>query len=229
MLSCWLRDSEAIDLQHQQWHLHFARIGTIRRISTQNRMTRQQAKCFAESPDHVSIEEALCRGVAGFVGQQRKVRPQQVTQRRWKRRQASKQPWRRGDWPALSIPDFQTQNNGESRHGYRSWSIRQIVRRNDLIREGTELQHCVGTYDDKCKSGRTSIWSLKSHGLQRLKLICGRDGGSRAHFPLLPRARNRHDFSKTALDSRERPVQTEIDSPQHHVKDQQHQSNRQQV
>lgn len=171
MLSCWLQDSEGIDLQHQQWYLHFARVGTIRGISTLNRMTRQQAECFAESPDHVSIEEALSRGVAGFVGQPRKLRPQQVTQRRWKRRQAFKQRWWRGDWPALSIPDFQTQNHGESLHGYRSWSIRQIVRRNDLIREGTELQHCVRTYQDKCKSGRTSIWSLKSHGLTTVRRI----------------------------------------------------------
>ena len=35
--------------------------------------------------------------------------------------------------------------------------------------------------------------------LQSMTLICGRGGGFRARIPLLPRARTRHDFSKTAL------------------------------
>lgn len=35
--------------------------------------------------------------------------------------------------------------------------------------------------------------------LQRMTLIRGRGGGSRAPLPLLPRARTGHDFSKTAL------------------------------
>ena len=34
--------------------------------------------------------------------------------------------------------------------------------------------------------------------LQSMTLICGRGGGFRARIPLLPRARTRHDFSKTA-------------------------------
>jgi len=38
--------------------------------------------------------------------------------------------------------------------------------------------------------------------LQRMTLICGPDGGSRAPLPLLPRASTRHDFSKTALKLR---------------------------
>ena len=38
--------------------------------------------------------------------------------------------------------------------------------------------------------------------LQRMTLICGRGGGSKAPLPLLPRARPRHDFSKTALKIR---------------------------
>ncbi len=47
----------------------------------------------------------------------------------------------------------------------RVWSIRQIIRRCDLIREGSELQHCVGSYFPRCRDGQTSIWSLKRHGL----------------------------------------------------------------
>ena len=37
--------------------------------------------------------------------------------------------------------------------------------------------------------------------LQRITLTRGRGGGSRARIPLPPRARTRHDFSKTALMS----------------------------
>ena len=40
--------------------------------------------------------------------------------------------------------------------------------------------------------------------LQRITPICGRGGGSIAHIPLLPRAKTRHDFSKTAPAVRQR-------------------------
>jgi hypothetical protein len=42
--------------------------------------------------------------------------------------------------------------------------------------------------------------------LQRITLIRGRGGSARAHDPLPPRARTRHDFSKTALATLASPL-----------------------
>ena len=57
----------------------------------------------------------------------------------------------------------------------------------------TALTSCAGV----CCAG--PAFCNRMSPLQRITLIRGRVGGSRAHIPLLPRARTRHNFSKTAL------------------------------
>lgn len=164
MTACWLMPPGE-GSTHQTWYAHFGRSGTIRGTSTERVFTRYQAGCFAQSPDHASIEEALDRGLRSIGRGQRATRPRLITQRRWKRQHAGRQQWHKGDWPAVSIPDFTTHDDSRSPYGHRSWSIRQIVRKTDLIREGLELDHCVRAYIEDCRTGQTTIWSLRSHGL----------------------------------------------------------------
>lgn len=164
MTACWLMSPDD-HRDHQTWYTHFGRSGTIRGTSTDRVFTRHQAGCFAQAPGHASIEEALNRGQRGIGKDQRVPRPRLVTRRHWKRQHASRQQWHRGDWPGISIPDFTTPDDSKSPYGYRSWSIRQIIRKTDLIREGVELRHCVGSYFEDCRRGQTTIWSLRSHGL----------------------------------------------------------------
>jgi hypothetical protein len=45
------------------------------------------------------------------------------------------------------------------------WTITQILSRHELHREGKAMQHCVATYDNRCRRRTTSIWSM---GVERI-------------------------------------------------------------
>ena len=47
--------------------------------------------------------------------------------------------------------------------GQSDWSIKQIECSEELFFEGHFMQHCVGSYNKRCISGSTTIWSLKHH------------------------------------------------------------------
>ena len=41
------------------------------------------------------------------------------------------------------------------------WTIRELRSGTELVKEGSELNHCVSTYADSCTQGRCSIWSME--------------------------------------------------------------------
>lgn len=165
MISCWLMEPEADVRTWQRWYVHFSRAGTIRGTSIPYLFDREQAGCFASAPDHLSIDEALRWGYfRRTAASERKTKPRLMTRRRWKAAQAERQQWRRGEWKALGIPNFQVDDTRLSLYGSRSWTIREILSQDELTREGNALNHCVGSYAWRCMSGVSSIWSLKVHG-----------------------------------------------------------------
>ena len=41
------------------------------------------------------------------------------------------------------------------------WTITELVTAKALSEEGRKMHHCVGSYANNCKNGRTSIWSMQ--------------------------------------------------------------------
>lgn len=48
-----------------------------------------------------------------------------------------------------------------ARRETRIFTIEEIVTSHDLVREGRDMRHCVGSYVGECLAGRTTIWSLR--------------------------------------------------------------------
>jgi len=174
MVACWLAEADPDVRARQRWYIHLARAGTIRGTSTPCEFDKEQAKCFATAPDHFTIPQALHWGQ-----QRRRIEVQSdeephlynISRRRRKAAEAESQQWCRGDWKPIGIHSFQTDDIRLSLYGSRSWTIREILTRDELVREGTELNHCVATYAGRCLGGLSSIWSLKVHGLQTTRRV----------------------------------------------------------
>lgn len=65
-------------------------------------------------------------------------------------------------WPKqTSVREFECQAPDENDHLI-CWSIRELNKNYQLVAEGRRMNHCVATYIGKCRSGISSIWSLKS-------------------------------------------------------------------
>jgi hypothetical protein len=63
-------------------------------------------------------------------------------------------------WDGVDLPDMRY--DGEQYAGTRrDWFLSQIKTSKDLAAEGNKMHHCVYSYQGRCVSGHTSIWSLK--------------------------------------------------------------------
>jgi len=69
---------------------------------------------------------------------------------------------RMGDarWEGIPIADDEFELDGMPGN---KWSFTQIKTSKDLAAEGTAMHHCVYSYQEKCVSGKSSIWSVKRH------------------------------------------------------------------
>ena len=163
LLNCWLMEQDDEVRRHLKWYVHMARSGTIRGTSTPFTFDRDQARCFADAPCHLSVEDALewSRSYRTPENGQR-TRPRLTSRRRWKLANAQQQQWHRGDWKGIPVPNFELKSEPSSQQ-QRTWSIRQLLRRVELVREGRAMQHCVADYHPLCASGETSIWSMRVH------------------------------------------------------------------
>ncbi len=67
--------------------------------------------------------------------------------------------------------------NVKDEQGHTSrWEMREILTAKDLIREGGAMGHCVFSYRDAIRRGRSSIWSLRRDGERALTIeVAGRD------------------------------------------------------
>lgn len=45
----------------------------------------------------------------------------------------------------------------------KKWTIKEITTKSELYQEGKKMQHCVGSYFDRCVQGDSNIWSFHSH------------------------------------------------------------------
>lgn len=66
------------------------------------------------------------------------------------------------DWTAISVQipeqsDIVTEIDGKRA----KWKMKQITTSKALAAEGTAMRHCVYSYQDRCITGHTAIWSLQ--------------------------------------------------------------------
>ncbi|RYU81885.1 PcfJ domain-containing protein [Hymenobacter persicinus] len=66
-------------------------------------------------------------------------------------------------WAPLPVPDFSGGHQCPVR-------ITQLRTYGDLVEEGRGLRHCVASYLDSCRRGRSGIFSLTLNGLRRVTL-----------------------------------------------------------
>lgn len=64
-------------------------------------------------------------------------------------------------WPAAPIPGYEWVVAAEGKRAMRTGRMVQILNVKDLAEEGKVMKHCVGTYVDECRSGESSIWSMR--------------------------------------------------------------------
>ncbi|MEM7312784.1 MAG: PcfJ domain-containing protein [Planctomycetota bacterium] len=155
----WWDLGEAAD--YRDWYRHVGLGNSIRGIY-KGKLTKEQAQRFLAAPDHLSTEQALiwCRSDPAESKTRKVVYPMGPSRRRLKRRRASVSRDEKV-WPRIGIADFfylQMDEHTETR----SWFIRQIRTKTELVREGREMSHCVGSYDWECDEGQTTIWSMQS-------------------------------------------------------------------
>jgi hypothetical protein len=60
MSSIWLKETDDTALQQQGWYIKMSRGASIRRLDIPALMTRKMEHLFLQSPDHFSLEEAIC-------------------------------------------------------------------------------------------------------------------------------------------------------------------------
>lgn len=53
---------------------------------------------------------------------------------------------------------FKGKNDGAPKE---QWTVAEILTPGDLLTEGREMKHCVGSYAGSIRSGRTSVWSVR--------------------------------------------------------------------
>jgi hypothetical protein len=69
-------------------------------------------------------------------------------------------------WPRAGLKDFEVSD------GNVTWRMVEICESKQLYVEGGLMQHCVATYESSCRSGRSSIWSLrKCIGLREKRVV----------------------------------------------------------
>lgn len=64
-------------------------------------------------------------------------------------------------WAKSAIADFTWQERDVEHGGALTWSIRELLSKEELASEGRELHHCAASYARSCRSGKTSVWSLQ--------------------------------------------------------------------
>lgn len=67
-------------------------------------------------------------------------------------------------WPTSGFGSFDWTEGAWASNSHRRWTIIELLSRKELYDEGRVMRHCVASYDNSCKFGGTSIWSL---GVQR--------------------------------------------------------------
>lgn len=89
-----------------------------------------------------------------------------ILSKEWHRLEIKKKKYSALRWDGHPIDDwiYEVHDSEEN-----IWTITQILKTNDLIAEGHAMRHCVGSYTNACKSGYSSIWSLKRKNRNDLK------------------------------------------------------------
>lgn len=79
----------------------------------------------------------------------------------WHREQERKDRVPEYEWESSGLPEFEfLDRSRETQYGKR-WIIRELLNSYELETEGSQMNHCVGTYVSSCVRGECSIWSME--------------------------------------------------------------------
>ena len=63
-------------------------------------------------------------------------------------------------WTKSKVHDFKFIEGDKQSKNMKIWRITELLTSQELISEGRALNHCVATYANSCKNGRSTIWTL---------------------------------------------------------------------
>jgi len=64
-------------------------------------------------------------------------------------------------WEPCGIGDYELGEQDEETGESFFWRVEELRSRIALSKEGGAMHHCVSTYDRECKSGQSSVWSIR--------------------------------------------------------------------
>ncbi len=142
--------------QHQMWFRHVGQGNSMLGLRVPRLRSREVVKRFLQAPDHYTVDAAIA------WAQKPKSTPatDQVYPAGASRRREKRQRGGRSEklWKQIGVKDF---FYTEDLAGILSiWQIRQIRCAQRLRDEGKTMRHCVASYEDACRMGKTTIWSM---------------------------------------------------------------------
>jgi len=142
--------------QHQMWFRHVGKGNSVLGLRVPRLRSREVVKRFLRAPDHYTVDAAIAwaqKTKAIVVSDQ--VYPAGASRRREKRQRGGRSEKL---WKQIGVKDF---FYTEDLAGILSmWQIRQIRCAGRLRDEGKTMRHCVACYEDACRMGKTTIWSM---------------------------------------------------------------------
>lgn len=166
----WLEEPCPSLGEGQRVFLHMARGHSILGTRYGTALTRSMGKRFCAAPAHYSLNDAL-----RFAQTEPKVRPSSrfpaETSRRRRKAYISRPLGSRDvSWPSSDTDGYcltETVVNRTVQH--RTWVIRELTSREQLVKEGKRMQHCVGSYVNQCLKRNCEIWTLESRDVMRIR------------------------------------------------------------
>lgn len=119
-----------------------------------------------------ALSEPLMNGTFSFKG--RTLKSLHELSRQWHREQGLIKSYKKCRWDGLPVPNIAF--NVGSVHSPGLWVFKQIVSSRELVVEGSNMRHCVGSYVNRCMSGNTFIFSLMYNGKRALTVEIALNG-----------------------------------------------------
>lgn len=74
-------------------------------------------------------------------------------------------------WDAVPLPDYDWKRRAGPNGQVADYRLTQLIDYGDLVEEGRIQKHCVATYWGSCRSGESSIWSLRKREDDHEKIL----------------------------------------------------------
>lgn len=150
----WSQDCSS--QQYRMWFRHLGQGNSLMGLRVPRLSSRAVVKRFLQAPDHLTVDGAISWAQKPSRNEvENQIYPAGISRRRQRKQRGyrSEKLWKR-----IGVNDFfHTQDLASIIY---QWQIRQIRSAEKLQREGDVMRHCVGSYEDACRTGKTTVWSM---------------------------------------------------------------------